>query len=102
MKYIIAFFLSLILPIISLKQNNPKLCINCKHFIPDNDGDNKYGKCSLFPRSEGLANFLVTGINKDEYQYCSTVRISDSLCSREGNYYKKKYIKKNLLNEKKM
>ena len=30
----------------------PKLCIQCKHFIPDS-GDGRFGKCSLFPRVEG-------------------------------------------------
>ena len=101
MKYIIVIFLSLILPIISLKQNKPKLCINCRHFIPGNNGDDKYGKCSLFPKIEGLTNFLVTGINEEEYYYCTTARSTDDLCTKEGNYYKKKYIK-NLFNEKKM
>jgi len=70
--------------------------------MPDNNGDNKYAKCSLFPKIEGLTNFLVTGINEEEYCYCTTSRSSDSLCSKEGNYYKKKYVKKNLFNEKKM
>ena len=30
----------------------PKLCVNCKHFIPDT-GNGKYGRCVVFPRKEG-------------------------------------------------
>ena len=81
-----------ILPIISLKQINPKLCINCKHFIPDND-TGKYGKCFLFPKKEGKINFLVNGINNEEYYYCSTSRDTNAMCGEEGKYYKKKIVK---------
>ena len=49
MKNILFIICSIILPILSLKQVKPKLCINCKHFINDND-NGKYGKCSLFPK----------------------------------------------------
>jgi hypothetical protein len=92
MNYIILIFYSIILPIISFKQNKPKLCINCKYFIPDND-TGKFGKCSLFPKQGGKINYLVNGIKNDEYFYCSTSREHDNMCGEEGKYYKKKIVK---------
>ena len=92
MNYII-LIICYILPIISLKQIKPKLCINCKYFIPDND-DSKYGRCSLFQKKEGKINFLVNGINNQEYYYCSTSRDTNEMCGEEGKYYKKKLDKK--------
>jgi hypothetical protein len=92
MNYIILIISSIILPIISLKKINPKLCINCKHFISDNDTD-KYSKCSVFPLREGKINFLVNGINNDEYNYCATAREINHLCGEEAKYYKKKRVK---------
>ena len=57
MNYIIIIICSLILPIISLQKMKPKLCINCKYFITDND-TNQYGKCSLFPKKQGKIDFF--------------------------------------------
>jgi hypothetical protein len=88
MNYIILIFYSIILPIISLKQNKPKLCINCKYFITDNITD-KFGRCSFFPKPNGKINYLVNGINDDEYFFCSTSRETNSMCGEEGKYYKK-------------
>ena len=67
-------------------------CINCKYFIPDND-DSKYGRCSLFQKKEGKINFLVNGINNQEYYYCSTSRDTNEMCGEEGKYYKKNIVK---------
>ena len=95
MNYIILIFYSIILPIISLKQNKPNLCINCKYFINDN-GNGKFGKCSLFPKQNVNNNYLVNGINdinENEYFYCSTSRDTNSMCGEEGKYYKKKIVK---------
>ena len=98
MNFIIIIFCSIILPIFSLKQNTVKLCINCKYFITDND-NGKYAKCSLFSKDEGLINYLLNGINENEYYYCSIVRGNEKYCGKEGTKYKKKYIKnKNLKN----
>jgi hypothetical protein len=93
MNYIILFICGIILPIISLKTNKPKLCINCKYFISDND-IGKYGKCSFFPKRENNINFLVNGINEDNYYYCSISRDTNNMCGEEGKYYKKKIVKK--------
>jgi hypothetical protein len=95
MYYIILIICSFILPIISLKHIDPKLCINCKYFIPDNESG-KYSKCFLCPTSQGKANFLVSGIiNLEDYYYCSTARAGNAICGEEGKYYKKK-INKNV------
>lgn len=83
---------SLILPIVSLKQIQQKLCIHCKYFIHD-DHNSKFGKCSFFPTKEGNINFLVNGIHEEKYHYCSVARMSDDMCGKEGKYYKKKIVK---------
>jgi hypothetical protein len=76
----------------SFKEVKPKLCINCKHFITDNN-TGKFGKCSLFPLSEGKFNFLVNGINEEEYHYASIARENNLICGEKGNMYKKKIIR---------
>jgi len=89
MNYVILIFYSIILPIISLRQINPKLCINCKYFITDND-TGKFGKCSFFPKKDIKINYLVNGINsinKNEYYYCSTSRDTNDMCGEEGKYH---------------
>ena len=94
MNYILLIICSIILQIVSLKHIKPRLCVNCKYFLPDNDsGSGKYGKCSLFHRKEGKINYLVTGINKSEYYYCSTSRETNDMCGEEGKCYKKKIVK---------
>lgn len=89
---IILIIFSIILPIISLKQIKPNLCINCKYFIPDDD-IGKFGKCSFFPLKENYINFLVNGISEEKYYYCATSRGSKDMCGEEGKYYKKKIVK---------
>ena len=91
MMFIFTVFTLFFLPISSLKEIKPKLCIQCKYFITDKR-DGKYGKCALFPKNKNDDVFdLVTGveINK-EYMYCYTTRASEALCGKEGTMYKKK------------
>ena len=97
MNYIIIIICSIILPIISLQKIKPKLCINCKYFITDN-GNGEFGKCSLFPKKQGKIDFLVNGLNKEDYIHCSIVREYPDMCGEEGKMYKKKYTKSDLLN----
>jgi hypothetical protein len=89
----------MILPILSLKEYKPKLCINCKHFINNSDSP-EYGKCSLFTKKQqDIDTFLVTGVKYiaiKEYHYCATSRWSDNMCGEEGKMYKKKYIRKSI------
>jgi len=93
MKYIIIMICSFILPIFSLKVIKPKLCINCKHFITDND-NGKYGKCALFPKNEGKINYLINGIMEEQYFYCCLAREVDEMCGEQGKRYERKIIKK--------
>ena len=95
MNYIFLILCTILLPIISVKQTKPKLCINCKHFISDNHND-VYSRCSLFVREDNIIPFLVNGIKNEEkkHHYCSVARGADSLCGKEGKHYKKKRVKK--------
>jgi hypothetical protein len=94
MNYILLILCSILLPAVYSKtyiKPKPKLCIQCKHFIPDDD-NGRFGKCSLFPRVEGKINYLVNGENEGEYYYCSTARNSPRMCGEEGKHYKKKGV----------
>lgn len=95
MKYIFTILSILFLPILSLKEINPKLCVNCRYFITDNI-TGKFGRCSLFPMKEKNFYSLVNGIHNEiiEYHYCSVSRELENMCGKEGKMYKKKYIKK--------
>jgi hypothetical protein len=75
----------------------PKLCINCKYFITDNN-TGKFGKCSFFPKKENDIYNLVNGIHKDniEYNFCAVSREIEDMCGKEGKKYKKIYIKKSI------
>ena len=97
MKYIFTILSILFLPILSFKEIKPKLCINCKYFITDND-NGKFGKCSLFPRKKNDIYNLVNGINKEiiDYKYCATSIEQKHMCGPEGKMYKRKYNKKSI------
>lgn len=77
------FLFLLIVPIFSLK-----LCINCKHFIPDNK-ENIFSKCKMFPQIENKLNYLINGIKKDGYSYCSTARGFSNMCGEDGKRFEK-------------
>lgn len=73
-----------------------KFCVNCKYFIPDNFGNNAYGKCSLFTYDNN--KYLVDGIvRNNDYYLCSTSRTVNDLCGKEATRYKKRYTWKNEL-----
>jgi hypothetical protein len=85
---------------LSLKTT-PKFCINCKFAINNINEDNKFMKCSLFPKPDEIINHvLVTGVIEDtdvlekDYIYCSTARKFNHRCGKEGKMYKKKYVRK--------
>lgn len=69
-----------------MKNNIPKLCINCKHFLPDEvlwpDEKPDNGKCKLF----GNTN-LVNG--KTKYDYAYSVRNDNNLCGEIGILFTK-------------
>jgi len=94
MKYFFLIICSIVLPILSLKKTTPKFCINCKFFINSvSIIDNKHGKCALFPKEENTVNFLVSGVDDNDYSYCSIARKYDNMCGKEGKKYKKKLSK---------
>ena len=77
--------------IISASIIKPKLCINCKFYTKENIiTSNEFGKCKMFPKDNNNIYFLVDGINKEDYYYCSVARKYDSMCGKEGKFYEKK------------
>jgi len=57
-----------------------KLCIHCKHFVPNFP---VLGRCRLFPSKD----------NK-EYQFATVARNSEQLCGKEGRRFETKKDKK--------
>jgi hypothetical protein len=92
---ILAIFFSFLLPALCFKETKPNFCINCRHFITDND-IGLFGKCALFPLKNKKNGFLINGIQEDEiidFEYCSVTRKIDSMCGKEGKLHKRKYLK---------
>ena len=87
MKYIFTLLSLLFFQVLSLNVIKPKLCVNCKHFITDNDSD-KFAKCSLFTQKEkNDVYMLVNGIHEGkniDYHYCSVLRELEHRCGKEG------------------
>ncbi len=81
------FLFLLIVPIFSFK-----FCINCKHFITDNK-ENIFAKCKMFPQLENKINYLINGIEKDGFSYCSTARQFEKMCGEMGKCFKNTYLK---------
>jgi len=82
--------MSLILKITGKNRFVPKLCIYCKHFIPNRLGDT-FGQCQNFPKKDYDVEFLVHGTGEqNQYYYCSTARGCDNMCGKEGKYHTKK------------
>jgi hypothetical protein len=88
MKNSFVILCSYLLPILSLDIVTPKFCVHCKFFRNNFMGDNKFGKCSLFPVKEGSIHYFVTGIEKDaDFNFCSTARKYDDMCGKDGKKY---------------
>jgi hypothetical protein len=66
--------------------------MNCKYFIQNNDFGT-FSKCSFFINKESEIDFLVNGIDKEEYYYCYIARRINDMCGKEGKYYKAKIVK---------
>lgn len=83
--------LSLLLPMYAFQGEPQKLCMNCKHFKKSFLQENRFGKCSLFPRETNGNDYLVDGTkSKMDYYYCSTARISEDMCGLDGYFFAKK------------
>jgi hypothetical protein len=79
----------------------PKLCVNCKFFIPYETGNDNLGKCSITPYIQPTLTAkynLVTGepnpVIKTKFYYCSTARTFENMCGPDGKKYKKKYVRR--------
>jgi hypothetical protein len=94
MKYIFTLLNLLFLQVLSLDVIKPKLCVNCKYFITDND-TGKFGKCSFFTKKSKIDFYMmVNGISENnniEYYYCATARNCDDIVVK-----KEKCIKENI------
>jgi len=93
------FYLILLFLLGVCNSSKPKLCINCRYFIPC-DLSTSYSKCSQFPRSDITTNFLVSGnydYVRSNYYYCSSARSREDMCGTNGTKYKKIYTYKNKL-----
>jgi len=76
----------------SVSALEPKLCKNCKHFIP-NPRDIKYSKCLLFPKLQEDNYALIDGTIYEipvDYYYCSITRNYNHLCGKKGKKYEEK------------
>ena len=84
---------SILLSILSsISALEPKLCKNCKHFIP-HPRDIKFSKCSLFPKLQEDNYILIDNIVLDipvEYFHCSITRNYNHMCGKKGNKYEEK------------
>ena len=88
MKFIMLF--TLLLPLYAF-QGEPKLCMNCKYFKKFFLQENRFGKCALFPRETKGNDYLVDGkTNPQTDYYCSTARLSDSMCGVDGYFFVKR------------
>jgi len=91
MNYLFIILSYLHLLVVS-NSTNPKLCVDCKFFKKDLLGD-RFGTCSLFKKYEiSDDSFLVDGIVRGKsvkYHYCSTARLDDCMCGKDGNLYEK-------------
>ena len=69
----------------------PKLCINCKHYLPC-EVHPSYGKCAKFVQYENT-NYYVTGEGERIiYDYCSVARFSTYMCGKNGTKFEEKSV----------
>jgi len=93
------FLYLLAMMFMSVASLKPKICIDCKYFIPSGSNYDEFGKCSLskYEIDKNDERYLVTGIQVPvvvEYRFCTTMRSNEKLCGKEGKNYVKKYRKK--------
>ena len=93
MHFVLFILFSLTIFVSSYK---PRICKNCKHFIPSKLGDS-FAKCSLFEKTgSNEINYLVTGEKIIEFNYCSSARHDNTSCGVRGTHYKPVYPLKSL------
>lgn len=75
-------------------NNNKKLCIDCKWFIPDKDVDMKeYGRCKIYKN-------VVPDKNREKiiYDYAEHCRVNENMCGETGYMFES--INHDLVNKK--
>jgi hypothetical protein len=80
MLYIEYFFIIITLAIALKLNNNKKLCINCKWFIPNKDPNMKdYGLCKIYKN-------VLPDKNGERiiYDYAIHCRINENMCGETG------------------
>ena len=80
MIYIECFFIIITLAFALKLNNNKKLCINCKWFIPNKDPNMKeYGLCKIYKN-------VVPDKNGERiiYDYAVHCRINENMCGETG------------------
>ena len=102
----LSYILFVLIPYILTIETKTNICSNCKFFITKEPLLNS--KCFIFPKvtkdstykkKHFLLEYLVTGLENDEfkysdiYYYCSTARGSETMCGIEGKYFIKKIEK---------
>ena len=94
MLYLFTLLCMYIVSLTNSLKTQPKLCINCKHFIqPKNGLKDEFGTCGKLPFES--SKFLVDGKYRDDDFYsCSTARSWDRLCGKNAKEYRKKYTRK--------
>lgn len=70
-----------------MKNNIPKLCINCKYFIADEvrwpdeiSNNSQLGKCKLFGKLDVVTGDII-------YDYAYSVRNDKGLCGETGKLF---------------
>jgi len=67
----------------------PKLCINCKHYLPS-DVHPSYGKCEKFILSDNVYYYVTGEGNKTNHHFCSVARSSPYMCDYNGTKFEEK------------
>jgi len=72
------------------KDDEIKICKDCKFFKKDFYSETRFGHCSHFP-NEPINNYYLVDGFKDtsptSYHYCATARSSERMCGQEGKYF---------------
>ena len=73
-----------------------RLCIDCKHYLPNLTTVNKsLGKCLFFPIRENIVIDTVSGEiteieHSQKYRFCGQTRMIETLCGPTAKYFTKK------------
>ena len=88
-NYLLYYFTSFFFERNCAKTKATKLIICNKFFKNSLLTNNKFGRCSLFPKEEKRdINYYVSGMEKNiDFHFCSTARTYDDMCGKDGKKY---------------